>query len=275
MYAGVDHTRHPRWFGANEDMRMLAVKSGATDARAVADADVLKLPARERRVELRRVVAADSPALRSVSRLHMELLDYGPMAGLGELFIREAIYRPHIDAGALHAFLYRVDGEDVGFVAYTEHSTSFHRGVLREHWLRAGGVLLLALLQDPRRIRNVIRALRVLLSRRGERQLELEQNALGEVVCIAVRRDFVRAGFVRATGRRPSADLVRMAATRLRSKGQRRMRMLVDADNREVLFLYHLLGARFEPYEQAGEAMIQVWFDLDSPELTGAIDWGA
>lgn len=254
---------------------MIAVDAGAADARAANDADVLKLPARERKVELCRVVAADSSALRSVSRLHMELLDYGPMAGLGELFIREAIYRPHIDDGALHAFLYRVDGADVGFVAYTEHSTSFHRGVLRQHWLRAGGVLLLALLQDPRRIRNVIRAVRVLLSRRGERQLALDPDALGEVVCIAVQRDFVRAGFVRATGRRPSADLVRMAANRLRGRGQRRMRMLVDADNREVLFLYHLLGAHFEPYEQAGEPMVQVWFDLDSPELAGAIERSA
>ncbi len=253
---------------------MLAVDSTTSDKPAGVDAGVIKLSARERQVELRGVVTADGLALRSVARLHMELLDYGPMAGLGELFIREAIYRPHIDDGALRAVLYRVDGEDVGFVAFTDHSTCFHRGVLRQHWLRAGGVLLLALLQDPRRILNVMRAIRVLLSRRGERELEIENDALGEVVCIAVRRDYVRAGFVRATGRRPSADLVRVAAAHLRSSGQLRMRMLVDADNREVLFLYHLLGARFEPYQQAGEPMVQVWFDLDSPELADAIDRG-
>ena len=45
------------------------------------------------------------------------------------------------------------------------------------------------------------------------------------------------------------------------------MRMLVQAENKAVLLLYHLLGARFEPYELGGEPQVQVWFELGEDGL--------
>ncbi len=45
------------------------------------------------------------------------------------------------------------------------------------------------------------------------------------------------------------------------------MRMLVDADNKAPLFLYHKMGASFDDYQQAGEPMVQVWFDLENKPL--------
>jgi ribosomal protein S18 acetylase RimI-like enzyme len=233
------------------------------------EAMALSLASKARELRLREIRADDCEGMANVSGLHMELLSYGPMAGLGELFIREAIYRPHVSDGSLRVALYTVDDAPAGFVAYTDRAIGFHRDSLRRHWARTAGVLALALAQDPRRIVRLLRSIRVLLSRRGEQRLGTDPMA--EVVCVAVRPAFVAARFARESGRRVSEDLIRYAADRLRELGLRELRMLVDADNREVLFLYHALGARFERYEQAGEPMFNVWFDLQSGPLANPL----
>jgi len=48
--------------------------------------------------------------------------------------------------------------------------------------------------------------------------------------------------------------------------GVDRVRMVVEAHNKPALLFYHRLGGRgFEPYEHAGEPMVQVWFDVREP----------
>jgi hypothetical protein len=237
-----------------------------------AEARGLTLASRAHELHLREIEADDDDGIAIIARLHMELLSYGPMAGLGELFIREAIYRPHVADGLLRVALYTVDGAPAGFIAYTDRAIGFHRESLRGHWLRTAGVLALALLQDPRRIVRLVRSVRVLLSRRGEQRLGTDPMA--EVVCVAVRPAYVAPRFARASGRRVSEDLIRYAADRFRALGLRELRMLVDADNREVLFLYHALGARFDRYQQAGEPMFNVWFDLEGGKLASGLRTG-
>ncbi|MDJ0927462.1 MAG: GNAT family N-acetyltransferase [Gammaproteobacteria bacterium] len=191
----------------------------------------------------------------------MELLDFGPMAALGPRFIREICYALHVKDGTLRVALYTVDDEPAGFVAYTNQSISFHRDSLRRHWPYTIWTLLVSLVQDPRRLIALIRALRTVGSRRSEQ--ELAHDPLGEVVCVAVRPEFLTTKFVRRTGLRISEELIRYAAEKLRHMGVDKMRMIVDDDNRPVLFLYHRLGASFEDYEQAGEPKVHVWFDLN------------
>jgi 2-polyprenyl-3-methyl-5-hydroxy-6-metoxy-1,4-benzoquinol methylase len=60
---------------------------------------------------------------------------------------------------------------------------------------------------------------------------------------------------------------VQRAAEYLRRAGVEDMRMLVDADNRPVLMLYHLMGAHFKGYSLGGEPMTEVWFDLRNGKL--------
>jgi ribosomal protein S18 acetylase RimI-like enzyme len=210
---------------------------------------------------LREVRADDRRALDAVADLHMELLDYGPMAGLGRGFVRDICYEAHLNDKLLHVALASVEGEPAGFVAYTSLSIGFHRSGLRRHWFRAAVALARALVARPRRLLKLARALRVLWSRRGE--TVLGADPLGEVVCIAVRQQYLAPAFVRRAGVRLSEHLVRYAQQQLAASGVRRMRMIVDADNKPVLMLYHLMGAHFEPYEQAGEPRVHVWFDLD------------
>lgn len=208
-----------------------------------------------------REIGAEGADLRKLSAMHMELLDFGPMAGLGEPFIRQACYGMHMRDGTLRCALCEVDGNPAGFVAYTDRSISFHREGLSKHWLYAGLTLLQSLARDPRRCLALGRALRVVASRRGESQHH--SDPLGEIVCIAVKPEYLRPEFVKKHEVRISESLIDHVAEQLRGHGVARMRALVDADNTAALFLYHKLGASFEGYEQAGEPMVEVWFELD------------
>jgi SAM-dependent methyltransferase/ribosomal protein S18 acetylase RimI-like enzyme len=219
---------------------------------------------------LREIDPQDRHGLEQIAALHMELLDYGPMAGLGKRFVREICYQAHMQDEMLRVVLAEVDGQPAGFVAYTPHSLSFHRSGLSKHFFRAGFETAWALLSQPSRIVRLVRALRVLGSRRLE--VKRDDEDLGEVVCIAVRPQYLAPAFARKTKLRISEILVRHAARYLRRAGLARMRMLVDADNKPVLMLYHFLGAHFRDYSLGGEPMVEVTFDLDDARLTGASD---
>ncbi|MFQ6023083.1 MAG: GNAT family N-acetyltransferase [Acidiferrobacterales bacterium] len=210
---------------------------------------------------LREIRPDNKHDLAIIAQLHMELLDYGPMAGLGELFIRKIGYAMHMADGLLKVALYEVEGQAAGFMAYTSRSISFHRAGLKQHWPYVAWIVLLSILQDLRRLRRLLRAVRVLLSRRGEQRTGTDP--LGEIVAIAVRRDYANPTFVRETGLRVGAELVAHARSELKHDGVSKIRMLVDADNKAALFFYHNLGAYLAPYQQAGEPMVQVWFDLE------------
>lgn len=217
-------------------------------------------------VTVREADAGDDRDLDLIASLHMELLGYGPMAGLGRRFVRQICYGIHMRDELLRVVIATVDGQPAGIVAYTPFSATFHRGGLRGHFLEAGLEAMLAVMSRPARALKLVRALRVLGARRTERT-RIDQS-VGEVVCIAVRPQYLKSGFTRAFGSRLSEFLVVMAANYLRRCGNRRMRMLVDAENRPVLMLYHLLGARFAPYDLGGEPMVEVEFELTGDRLT-------
>ena len=209
---------------------------------------------------IRQISSTDREALASVGRLHVQLLPFGPMAKLGETFVREVCYRIPMADGLLKLAAFELDGRMLGFVAYTDRSITFHRLALRKHWLYSGAMTLAAVLRDPRRFTKLARVGRVVLSRRAER--ETLRDPLGEVVCLAVLPEARASEFVRRVGVRVSEVLVNHAKTELAGAGVDRMRMIVDADNRPVLMLYHLMGARLEPYKQGGKASMLVWFEL-------------
>jgi SAM-dependent methyltransferase/ribosomal protein S18 acetylase RimI-like enzyme len=209
---------------------------------------------------VRAVARNDANGIAEVARLHMALLGFGPLAGLGEFFIREIGYRVNLADGLLQLALYEVDGRAAGFVAYTQRSITFHRSALRRHWVRVLIVLALTMLRHPYRLPQLMRVLKVMRSRRGETRIG--GDPMGEVVAIAVQREYLAPDFIRRSGLRVTDELIRHAMAYLRRAGVGEMRMLVDAPNKAALLMYHRLGARFEPYEQAGEPMVHVWFDI-------------
>ncbi len=221
---------------------------------------------------IRDITLEDRAGMDRVADLHIELLGFGPMAGLGRLFIKDACYANNMRDDQLKVAVYEIDGVAGGFVAYTDRSISFHRTSLKKHWVRTAFTLVRSLLQDPRRIGALMRALAVLGSRRTEHGV-VGNDPMGEVVCVAVQSEYLKTEYRLPSGPRPGESLIAYAAHRLTDLGVDEMRMLVDADNKAVLFLYRALGARFEKYEQAGEPMVQVWFDLPLSNQELEIPW--
>ena len=196
-----------------------------------------------------------------LTRLHMLLLGHGPMAQLGEFFLRRFCYTVLIKEGLMRAALFEVEGRSAGFVAYTPWSITFHRRAIAKHWLYVGFLVAVSFLRDPRLLRRLVKAMKLMVSRRSE--VALGRDPQGEIVAIGVLSEFRSPRFLRETGLRISEALVAYAVSYFRRAGIGEMRMIVEATNKPTLFLYHSLGARFEPYEQMGEPMIHVRFDLD------------
>jgi SAM-dependent methyltransferase/ribosomal protein S18 acetylase RimI-like enzyme len=211
-------------------------------------------------LELSAVDPADDEALGKITELHMELLGFGPMAGLGGGFVREICYRNHMESGLLWVSLAHIDGKLAGLVAVTPYSATFHRQGLHKHFFSTVWHTIKAIVTSPRRLPALMRALRVLGSRR--RELESISSEVGEVVCVAVRPSFLKPDISKALGMRLSELLIVHAAKSLQNAGTRSMRMMVDEENRAALMLYHLMGARFEKSELGGEPMMQVSFDI-------------
>lgn len=209
---------------------------------------------------LRAVDPRSADDVAALTRLHMALLGHGPMARLGERFLRDVCYGVLARDRLLRAALFEVDDQPAGFVAWTNRSITFHRHALRRHALRVAWALARSLADEPRRAGRLGKALWLMASRRAER--ELARDPLGEVLSIGVLPEYRTPQFLHRTGLRIGEALVRHVMTALRRERVAVMRMVVEAHNTPTLLLYHALGARFEPYAHAGEPMVQVWFDL-------------
>lgn len=195
-----------------------------------------------------------------VAGLHLQLLGFGPMAGLGEIFLRDFCYTVLIREGLLRAAVYEVDGHAAGFIAYTDRSITFHRDALRSHPFQVGWVLLRSIAVDARMVKKIVRAVRVILSRR--RETWIGADPLAEVVAIGVLPEFRSPMYMRRTGRKISRELILYAARWFRNRGLEQMRLVVDHDNLQTILFYHSLGGRIEPYEQAGVPVYHIRFDV-------------
>ena len=213
------------------------------------------------RVDILELSDSSRADLDEVAAMHLELLSFGPMAGMGRRFIREICYRGLLRTGIFRVAICRIDGQAAGFIAYTAKSSQFHRIGLTENWLGACRETMLAIIANPDRIRDLFRSLRVLRSRRSEPDNPPQSD--GEVVCVAVRPKYLGRTMKLCSGRRVSVELILYAAKRLSSLGVTKMRMLIDHDNKSVMLLYHSLGGEFTPFEQAGERMYRVDFGIE------------
>lgn len=204
----------------------------------------------------------DGRSIRAVTDLHLQLLPWGPMAGLGRLFLRRFCYTLLIRDGLMEAALFEVDGEPAGFIAYTTRSLTLHREALMRRPGAAALLLAGSVLANPAVLVRLVKGARLLFSRRTEKRAGGDPQA--EVLAIGVLPAYRTPVFARRAGLRISRELVLHAARRFHQAGMREMRMVVDAFNKPALLFYHGLGGRFEQYRRAGDPMVQVRFDLDA-----------
>lgn len=212
-------------------------------------------------LEIVEVTHESDEAMSAIGKMHVDLLHFGPFAALGETYVREVCYRKEAEEGVLKLAIARVDGEAAGFIAYTSLPFEFHKSILHKHWARASWMALVAILKDVRRLAALPRIGRTIGAR--IRESHRKDPSLGEIVCVAVRPGYLTAAKTRAVGERIPESLLKYAARDLYEKRDvRKLRMIVDADNKHALFMYHALGARFEKLVWAGEEKTDVYFDL-------------
>jgi len=197
----------------------------------------------------------------AITRLHLQLLGHGPMARLGELFLRRFCYTTLVRDRLMQAALYEVDGRPAGFIAYTTHSITFHRTAIRRRLPYAASLIVLSVLREPRLALRLLKPIKLMFSRRAE--LYLGKDPMGEVLAIGVLPEYRTPHFIRQTGIRVGEQLIAHVMSRFSREGIETMRAVVEAHNTPTLLFYHSLGARFEPCVHAGEPMVQVWFDLN------------
>jgi len=199
--------------------------------------------------------------LSTVTQLHLELLPFGPMAQLGELFLRRFCYTVLLRESLMRAAICEVDGYPVGFIAYTTRSITFHRTAISGHLGHVAFLATLSVIRDPHVALRLPKAVRLMFSRRSEKALA--KDPLAEVLAIGVLPEYRKPTFIRRTGLRISRELVAHAGSYFRNTGLKRMRMIIDVDNKPTILFYHGLGGRFEPYEQAGQPSVHVWLDVN------------
>lgn len=221
-------------------------------------------------VAIKAVPHNDESGISEIAAIHIELLHFGPFAALGERFVRDICYQKEAQEGVLTLAICEVDHEPAGFIAYTSLPFVFHQSIMRKHWLLASFAAARAILSRPSRILKLPRIMRTIRARVADEQRD--EPDLGEIVCVAVRPEFLKSAVTRRIGMRIPEELLRYAARDLfENKDIRRLRMIVDAENKHALFMYHSLGARFERLVWAGEDKTDVYFDLhDDAAIMGA-----
>jgi ribosomal protein S18 acetylase RimI-like enzyme len=211
-------------------------------------------------VQIRDIDPANREDVETITRLHLELLNWGPMARLGKLFLKKFCYTVLLKDNLMRSSLYEVEGKAAGFIAYTDKSITFHRFAIRNHLGYVIYLVILSIIRYPWVVFRLPKVIYLMLSRQGEKNLGEDPQA--EVLAIGVLQEYRSPVFILKTGLRISEQLIEHVASYFRSVGLKKMRLIVDADNTPALMFYHNLGGRFEPYELAGVPSVLVWFDL-------------
>jgi hypothetical protein len=209
---------------------------------------------------IREASANDSRMLARVAQMHVDLLGFGPLAAFGPRLVREFGYRLPMRAGLLQLFVYEAEGEIGGFIAITRDPETLHKNAVGRHWPHLSALLVTSLVESPRRLRDLARAVRIWRSRAPEP--EGGSVGLGEVAAIAVRPEFAGIQFVRQHKVRVSEALLDHAIAAFRRQHLTRLRGLLDADNPAPQLLYGRRGARFRHFTQAGVEMVEATLDL-------------
>jgi len=209
---------------------------------------------------IREVDADDAATIQRIARLHIELLGFGPLAAFGPRLVREFGYRTPMKSGLMKLAVYEADGDIGGFIAYTADPEALHSNAVGRSWPRLTVLMLASLIESPRRLRDLARAVRIWRSRAPEP--EGGPEGVGEIAAIAARPEFVDIQFIRRHKVRVSEVLLDHAIAAFRRQRLTRLRGLLHADNPAPQLMYGRRGARFRHFEQAGVGMVDATLDL-------------
>jgi len=209
---------------------------------------------------IREIEPGDATTLERISALHVELLSFGPVAGLGVRVTEAVAYRMPLVEGLLRVAVYESDGQLGGFISFTSDSQSLLGKLLRSRGWAVVGRIAWSVVQSPVRILRIPGILRAAIARTPPVPDAL--GRLAEVTSLAVRPEFADVHFVRAHRLRVAEELLRYAMDALGAEGATHVRGIIDADNRAVQILYGRFGAEFRNFRQGGRPMVEVLLAL-------------
>ena len=210
---------------------------------------------------LREIDPDNRSDVRTITRLHLELLNWGPLASLGPLFLERCCYTVLVREHLMSALLYEVEGQSAGFIVYTCcRAGAFFHDALRRHWLRVVWLALVSAVVHPSIIRSLLAAARRLRYKRAG-GIGLP-SADAEILAIGVCPQYRSPAFVSRTGLHIGRHMYLHVARHLKSQGQSALQMDVDGFNRQALLFYHGLGGSFHRFEHDGETSYRIGFDL-------------
>ena len=198
--------------------------------------------------------------IEAIVDLHLSLLNWGPLARMGRLFLREICYDLMIKDNLMRAAMMKIDDTPAGFIVYTKDSLNFYSRAISNHFVYMSFIMLISFIRNPVILVRTIKSIWLIISRWHEKKMGQEYSA--EIIAIGVKQEYRDHRFIRQTGLRISHELILHAVDYFKSYGFKKMRLVVDAFNKEALFFYVSLGGTFETFKRHGEPMYQIWFDL-------------
>ncbi len=198
----------------------------------------------------------DPDQVRAAAELHRTLLGHSPIPRLGLAFMTEFFYSHLVRDGLIHCYLYRLNGEYVGFLSLTETPATFLSEGKRKHLARLSLLLGVAVLARPSRTRILLETLAA-----GRHKSTHNTKGTGEILSFGVLE--------RAVSTRHKKDDVRISTalfdtgiSHFRERGFHRVEWTVDEDNLPAMIFYRSYGATMERTRDAWPSDYRVWLEL-------------
>ena len=192
----------------------------------------------------------------AAAHLHATLLGHSPVPRLGMRFMTRFFYSRLVADGLVRCYLYRVEGQYVGFLSLTERPDSFMRQGTRRHLVRLAAVLAASLAEKPSRVGILWETLAA--SRR--KQHASPRDAVGELLSFGVLPGF--AARRESNGLRIPTILFDAGIRHFRERGFRRIEWTVDRDNLPAMILYRSYGAVLDKSADAWPGDYRVRLEL-------------
>jgi hypothetical protein len=168
-----------------------------------------------------------------LARLHEELLPTSPVVEFGPRFLRDFYYRFLPEGNCIFGVVAYVDDEPAGFIVATDDGATFAQAGIRRHWVSLVLVMIRSVLESPRRLISIGRAVHLLRSRRAE-----AADRSAEILSMGVLPTFLTPAFLRSSQLRISLDLIGSVMDVLSARGIGEVKVYVDSDNRAARLFY-------------------------------------
>lgn len=188
----------------------------------------------------------------NVAALYEEHLADSPVVLLGPRFLREFYYSRLIADGLMGCLVCRVDGNVVAFLSWTNRPQDFIGVGIRRHVVALSWIMLKAVVAQPRLVKNIVSALRIVARRKDDQAAPDAKDACIEALSLVVPPKYQKhvppGGTSRLTVR-----LVDMLGQHARQQGVDRILYVVQPRNRASSIFFSAMGCKFEKRTYAGE----------------------